>query len=146
VEAIRAAREQADLIVVVAHWGKEKTDYPVDHQKELARAYIEAGADLVVGGHPHVLQGFESYRGKWIAYSLGNFIFTRSSHPKTWETMMLQATCTKAGNCELKMHPHHAELGQAVPMNQADGEKLIKRVESISPGVRIEQDGSVRVR
>jgi len=146
VEAIRAVREQADLIVVVAHWGKEKTDYPVDHQKTLARAYIEAGADLVVGGHPHVLQGFESYRGKWIAYSLGNFVFTRSSHPKTWETMILQATCTKTGGCALKMMPHHAELGQAVPMNEADGAKLIKRIESISSGVQIDEEGHVRTR
>ncbi|MCK9910463.1 CapA family protein, partial [Microbacteriaceae bacterium K1510] len=56
VEAIRAAREQADLVVVIAHWGKEREDYPVDHQKELARAYIDAGADLIIGGHPHVLQ------------------------------------------------------------------------------------------
>lgn len=144
VEAIRAAREQADLVVVIAHWGKEREDYPVDHQKELARAYIDAGADLIIGGHPHVLQGFESYKDKWIAYSLGNFIFTRASEPKTWETMVLQATCTKIGNCQVKMLPYYAELGQAVPMNEQDGAKLRERVESISTGVKIESDGSVQ--
>jgi poly-gamma-glutamate capsule biosynthesis protein CapA/YwtB (metallophosphatase superfamily) len=143
VEAIRTARPEADLVVVIAHWGKEKVDVPVDHQKELARAYIDAGADLVVGGHPHVLQGFESYRDKWIAYSLGNFIFTRAAEPKTWETMVLQATCTKQGACTLKMLPYHAELGQAVPMNEADGAHLLKRIESISTHVRIDPDGSV---
>jgi poly-gamma-glutamate synthesis protein (capsule biosynthesis protein) len=143
-EAIRAAKETADLVIVVAHWGKEKVDYPVDHQTELARAYIDAGADLVVGGHPHVLQGFASYQNKWIAYSLGNFIFTRASEPKTWETMVLQAACTKTGRCELKMLPHHAELGQAVPMNEQDGARLLQRIQAISPNVLIAPDGSVR--
>lgn len=143
VEAIRAANQRADLVIVIAHWGKEKVDFPVDHQKDLARAYIDAGADLIIGGHPHVLQGFESYKNKWIAYSLGNFIFTRASDPKTWETMVLQATCTKTGSCELKMLPHHAELGQAVPMNEQDANTLIQRIQSISTNVRIQPDGRV---
>ncbi|MBO8163588.1 MAG: CapA family protein [Brevibacillus sp.] len=144
VESIRSARHKADLIVVIAHWGKEKENFPAAHQKALARAYIDAGADLVVGGHPHVLQGFESYKKKWIAYSLGNFIFTRSTHPTTWETMILQASCTPKGSCQLRMLPYHAELAQAVPMNEQDGARLIKRIESLSVNVRIEPDGSVR--
>ncbi|MFM1655124.1 CapA family protein [Brevibacillus sp. B_LB10_24] len=144
VQAIRGAKEQADLVIVIAHWGKERVDFPVDYQKELARAYIDAGADLIVGGHPHVLQGFESYKNKWIAYSLGNFIFTRATVPKTWETMVLQAKCTNAGACELKMLPYYAELGRAVPMNEQDGAALLQRIESISTNVRIEPDGSVR--
>ncbi|QQE76329.1 CapA family protein [Brevibacillus composti] len=143
VDAIKRARNQADLIIVVVHWGKEREDYPVDHQIELSRSYIEAGADLVVGGHPHVLQGFEAYRNKWIAYSLGNFIFTRSHEPKTWETMILQASCTKDGDCQLRMLPHHAELGQAVPMDEENGQNLIKRIESLSKDVRILPDGRV---
>ncbi len=144
VEAIRSAKKVADLVIVIAHWGKEKVDHPVDHQKKLSRAYIDAGADLIIGGHPHVLQGFESYQGKWIAYSLGNFIFTRSAHPKTWETIVLKASCTKNGDCNLQMQPYHAELGQAVPMDQEAGAKLLDRIESISANVRIERDGSVR--
>lgn len=143
VEAIRQAKTEADLVVVIAHWGKERVDEPVDHQTMLAHAYIDAGADLVVGGHPHVLQGFEKYNGKWIAYSLGNFIFTRASEPKTWESMVLQASCTKSGDCTLTMLPYHAELGQAVPMNESDGALLRKRIESISRQVSIHPDGRV---
>lgn len=143
VEAIRAAKKQVDLVIVIPHWGKEREDLPVDHQTILARAFIDAGADLIVGGHPHVLQGFESYQDKWIAYSTGNFIFTRAAEPRTWESMVLQATCTKQGVCELNMIPHHAELGQAVPMNSEQAEKLRKRIESISTGVRIDADGSI---
>ncbi|AWX57084.1 CapA family protein [Brevibacillus brevis] len=146
VKAIQDANNQADLVVVIAHWGKERSDYPVDHQKELSRAYIDAGADLIVGGHPHVLQGFERYNEKWIAYSLGNFIFTRSNEPKTWETMVLQASCTKSGDCELTMLPFHAELGQAVPMNESNGAALLKRIESISERVDIQSDGRVQPR
>ncbi len=145
VKAIQDANRQADL-VVIAHWGKERSDYPVDHQKELSRAYIDAGADLIVGGHPHVLQSFERYNDKWIAYSLGNFIFTRSNEPKTWETMVLQANCTKSGDCELTMLPFHAELGQAVPMNESNGAALLKRIESISESVDIQSDGRVQPR
>lgn len=143
VKAIQEAKGKADLVIVVAHWGEEKVDTPVDHQQTLAKAYIDAGADLIVGGHPHVLQGFERYQDKWIAYSLGNFIFTRAVEPKTWETMVLEARCTKKGDCGLRMIPHHAELGQAVPMNESDGAALLQRIQSISKGVRIQADGRV---
>lgn len=57
-------------------------------------SFIDAGADLVIGGNPHVLQGVEPYKGKWIAYSTGNFIFTRSTVPATWETAVFQAECS----------------------------------------------------
>ncbi|RNB79276.1 CapA family protein [Brevibacillus panacihumi] len=143
VKAIQEARTQADLVVVIPHWGEERKDDPVDHQTQLARAYIDAGADLVVGGHPHVLQGFETYKDKWIAYSLGNFVFTRSTEPRTWESIILQASCTKSGNCALKAIPVHAELARAVPMNDTDGQILLKRLESISINARIHSDGSV---
>jgi len=141
VQAIRQAKAAADLVVVIAHWGKEKVDLPVDHQTELAHTYIEAGADLVVGGHPHVLQGFEKYNGKWIAYSLGNFIFTRAQEPKTWESAVLQASCTKRGDCELTLLPYHAQLGQAVPMNDEAGARLLARIQSISDHVLIHPNG-----
>lgn len=146
VQAIQEAKKEADLVIVIAHWGKEKVDFPVDYQQALARTYIDAGADLIVGGHPHVLQGFEQYRGKWVAYSMGNFIFTRAVEPKTWDSMVLQANCTKTGDCQLKMLPYYAELGQAVPMNDHDGAALLKRIESISENVQIEGDGTVHAK
>lgn len=143
VEAIKKVRDQVDLVIVIPHWGKEKEDQPVDYQRSLAKAYIDAGADLIVGGHPHVLQGFESYKGKWIAYSMGNFIFTRAEQPKTWETMVLEATCTKDGHITLQMKPYYTELGRAVPMDTAEAEALIKRVESISYHTSIDIQGRV---
>ena len=72
---IRAVRDQVDWIVVNYHWGEELAEHPSEQQVDLARFTIDQGADLVVGHHPHVLQGAEIYKGRPIAYSLGNFIF-----------------------------------------------------------------------
>ena len=81
-KAIAEARNQCDYLVVYVHWGVEREETPKDYQRTMGRAYIDAGADLVVGSHPHVLQPLEEYKGKTIAYSLGNFVFG-SSIPKT---------------------------------------------------------------
>lgn len=62
-------------MIVSFHWGTEKEYTPNDVQKELAHAAVDAGADLVLGHHPHVLEGIEEYNGKNIVYSLGNFCF-----------------------------------------------------------------------
>jgi poly-gamma-glutamate synthesis protein (capsule biosynthesis protein) len=72
---IDSLRGKADLVAVSFHWGKELHSAPEPYQREFAHAAIDAGADLVIGHHPHVLQGFEVYQGKPIAYSLGNFVF-----------------------------------------------------------------------
>jgi len=71
-----------DFIVVVMHWGTEKEHKPNSQQKAMARELIDAGADLIVGHHPHVLQPVEQYKGKYIAYSLGNFVFGGNANPR----------------------------------------------------------------
>ena len=73
---IRAARRAgADVIIPFMHWGWEREPEPSERQRQLARLMIDAGADAVVGGHPHVTQGADTYRGKPIIWSLGNFVF-----------------------------------------------------------------------
>ena len=74
-EDIARARSAADHVVVSFHWGAELARKPKPYQQRAAHAAIDAGADLVLGHHPHVLQGIERYRGKTILYSLGNFVF-----------------------------------------------------------------------
>lgn len=145
VKTIQEARNEADLVLVVAHWGKERTVELEKHQSELAHAYIDAGADLVIGGHPHVLQGLESYKGKWIAYSIGNFIFTKSNDPKTWETAVFQASCSRDGDCNLNLVPYRTEVGQPVPMNDEERVTLWSELEAISPGISIKESGEVHV-
>jgi len=76
---IRFARPLADLVVVALHWGSEYATQPQPSQVGLAHRVIDAGADLVVGSHAHVVQPVEPYRGRWIAYSLGNFVFDQKA-------------------------------------------------------------------
>jgi poly-gamma-glutamate capsule biosynthesis protein CapA/YwtB (metallophosphatase superfamily) len=88
---IRFARPLADVVIVSLHWGVEYTRRPQRSQVELAHRMIDAGADLIVGGHPHVVQPLEEYHGHTIAYSLGNFIFDQHD-PPTHHGLMLQVT------------------------------------------------------
>ncbi|OWA33003.1 hypothetical protein B9G55_24065 [Saccharibacillus sp. O16] len=144
--AVSEAKKKADLVVAIVHWGKERVDMPDANQKTLAHALVDAGADLTIGGHAHVLQGFEQYKGKWIAYGTGNFIFTHSATAKTWETGVFQAECTKDGQCSMKLVPYWAELGQPVPMKPVDAKKLLKRIEGLSPGVKIDAEGRIQAK
>ena len=90
---IAQAKEQgAQLIVVAFHWGNEKETKPDQVQTSLAHLAIDSGADLVVGHHPHVLQGIEKYSGKYICYSLANFCFGGNSNPSDMDTMIFQQT------------------------------------------------------
>jgi poly-gamma-glutamate synthesis protein (capsule biosynthesis protein) len=84
----------ADVVIVVFHWGNEKDTVPDSNQTTLAHTAIDYGADLVVGHHPHVLQGIEEYHGKYIAYSLGNFCFGGNSNPSDTDTIIFQQTFT----------------------------------------------------
>ena len=92
IQKVRA--EGADLVFVVFHWGNEKDTVPDANQVTLAKLAIDDGADLVVGHHAHVLQGVTTYKGKTIAYGLGNFCFGGNSAPSDMDTMIFQQTFT----------------------------------------------------
>lgn len=84
----------AQLIVVIFHWGNETETVPDSNQTTLGRIAIDEGADLVCGHHPHILQGIETYKGRNIVYSLGNFCFGGNSSPSDMDTMIYQQTFT----------------------------------------------------
>ena len=88
----------AQLIVVIFHWGNETETVPDSNQTTLGRIAIDEGADLVCGHHPHVLQGIETYKGRNIVYSLGNFCFGGNSSPSDMDTMIYQQTFTIDAN------------------------------------------------
>ena len=75
IEDIEKVRKEAGLVIVSFHWGIEYEDFPTEYQKSLAHMAVDCGADMVIGHHTHTFQGIEIYRGKLIAYSLGNFVF-----------------------------------------------------------------------
>lgn len=95
---IRSARAAgADLVIPFMHWGWERERQPSERQRQLARLMIDAGADLVVGGHPHVTQGAEYYQGKLIVYSLGNFVFDGFDYPEARQGWVLRLSLDKSG-------------------------------------------------
>lgn len=92
-EAINYFQEKGtDLIIMTYHWGIEREYTQNEIQENIARYAIDNGADLVLGHHPHVLQGIECYNGKYIVYSLGNFVFGGNKNPKDKDTMIFQET------------------------------------------------------
>lgn len=94
-DGIRKLRDEgADLVIACCHWGIEGDHYPNDYQRKLAHDVIDWGADLLIGTHPHVLQGLEIYKGKVICYSLGNFCFGGNRNPEDKETAVYEQTFT----------------------------------------------------
>ena len=89
---IQRAKQKADILVVSIHAGNEYQKYPTAFQQEFGRKAIDAGADLVIGHHPHVTQPLEQYKNGWIAYSLGNFIFDQAFSAETMQGAILQVT------------------------------------------------------
>ncbi len=83
--------EIADVIIVSFHWGEEYQRRSNKFQQEIGRSLVEAGADLIVGHHPHVVQEIERYKNGWIAYSLGNFVFDQNFSEDTMKGLMLKA-------------------------------------------------------
>lgn len=84
----------AEVVIVQVHWGIEGDNYPQEKQISLAHKAIDEGADLVIGHHPHVLQGMETYKGRMIAYSMGNFCFGGNQNPRDKDTMIYRQTFT----------------------------------------------------
>lgn len=89
-EAIRQLREEADIVIFVPHWGYETNQHRNEEQMELAHAVIDAGADIVWGSHPHVLQEMEVYNDGIIFYSLGNFSFGGNIYPDDYDSALIQ--------------------------------------------------------
>ena len=139
---IEAAGEYCDYLVVYMHWGIERDEKPQEYQRTLGKQLIDAGADLVIGSHPHVLQGIEYYPGKPIVYSLGNFIFG-SSIPKT---ALLRADVDLEQNqVNLSLVPGTSGAGYTKELT--DPQKIsefYQYMQGISFGVTIDENGVVQ--
>ncbi len=140
VEDIKTAKSQSDFVVVYVHWGIEKQNSPKEYQRGLAKQYIDAGADLVVGSHPHVLQGIEYYNGKPIIYSLGNFMF----YSNIIQTALLKVSVNEQNEAKLQLIPGKAENAFTHPLeNTEDLQKFYQYMTEISFGVGFDSDGNV---
>lgn len=130
-EDITDLRDEADVIIASFHWGKEYASQPTPEQKALARIAVDAGADLVLGHHPHVLQGIEFYKHGVIAYSLGNFVFDQRL-PGTQESMVLEATLSKEGVLDLHLHPARIVNMRPVLLGGRNESHLLNRIAKLS--------------
>lgn len=104
VSDIKQAKTQADHVIVSFHWGKELHNFPADYQKNYGRIAIDSGASVVLGHHPHVLQGIEVYKGGLIAYSLGNYVFGSYSK-RVKDSIILEINCDKDRLIAAKLYP-----------------------------------------
>lgn len=139
-EEIKKAREQADLVVVYLHWGLEQKEYPESYQRTMGKQFIDAGADIVIGSHSHVLQGFEYYNGKLIAYSLGNFIFSQTIQ----QTAMLTIDMTAEGSLQTQLIPCKTVNGKTQKLTDTGQIKQVyDYLSSISEHAVIDENGFI---
>ncbi len=144
-ETIREADENSDFTVVFVHWGTERENIAEASQRELAAAYADAGADLIIGAHPHVLQGFEYVNSVPVMYSLGNFWF----NSKTLDSCVVEAVVEhdKEGTRlkELKFVPCVQKNCFTRLLESGDGEyeRVLKKERGYSFDVTIDDDGAV---
>lgn len=150
--AIQDVKDQgAEVIISTFHWGIERDHYPNNTQVELAHAAIDAGADLVLGHHPHVLQGIERYHGKNIVYSLANFCFGGNFNPNDKDTMIYRQTFT-VDNGEVIVDDEHEVIPcrvssvpeknnyQPTPFEGDDAQRVLDRIEEYSRDLSTEPD------
>ena len=139
VERIKEVEQQCDYVVVFVHWGIERVALPEEYQHNLAKEYIDAGADLVVGNHSHVPQGIEYYKGVPIIYCMGNFIFN-DNMPDTYAT---KVTWDAEGNTSLQVIPVDTEEYLTSELTGDEAKAFYDYLEGISFGVSIDENGNV---
>ncbi len=145
-DGIGKLQEQGvDLILACCHWGIERDNYPTENQQYLGRKCIDLGADLVIGHHPHVLQGVEEYSGKFIIYSLANFCFGANRNPADKDTMIFQQTFTfvdgvKQEDQQIRIIPcsvssvRDRNNFQPTPAQGEEAARIIGRINTYSEG------------
>ena len=137
-QKIAEAHTEYDHVIVFVHWGIEKNETPEDYQRSLAKGYIDAGADLVVGCHPHVLQGFEYYNGVPIVYSLGNYLFGN----RDGDTVLLEASYDSEGAPSIQLVP--CKRAGSVLSRIQHPEALFQHLTELSFGVTVAEDGTLQ--
>lgn len=129
VEAVKKAKQNADFIIVSMHAGIEYTKKPNDSQINFSHQAIDAGADLVIGHHPHVVQTLEKYKNKYIFYSLGNFIFDQPQSEATKEGLAIKIYFTKNKINKISLLPVFMEhLAQPKITNKNETDRILERL------------------
>ena len=145
---IKKAKEWADIIVISFHWGWEYSNHPTNRDKEIAHLAIDAGADLVIGHHPHVVQGVETYNGGLICYSLGNFIFDQDNEV-THRGLILRCTFDKDRIKEAELLPVQIDPKEFRPRlaSNETGQSILEEAKKLSAdlGTKLQLKGNLAV-
>lgn len=134
---IHSLRQKADYIIVNFHWGTEKAKYPNPAQRSFARSVIDAGADAIIGHHPHVLQGIELYKNKVIVYSLGNLVFGGNSR-HTYDTGVFEIRLSAGGatsaerRAAYSFRPVRVRHWSVSTLGGADSARVVNEVRNLS--------------
>ena len=140
-EAIRKAKAESDYCIAVLHWGSEGKTTPNEKQLMISRGAAEAGADLIIGGHPHVLQTIGRAGEVPVVYSLGNYLF----HSGTYDTGVIQAVFRPSEKRleSLRFVPMQCRNMKVFTLSGSEKERLLKYMRSLSPEVQIDEDGII---
>lgn len=139
-ETIKAADKESDFVVVYVHWGSENTTQLDWAQTDQARDYVAAGADLIIGDHPHCLQTIDYIEGVPVIYSLGNFWF----NSKTIDTGLLKVKINKAGILKLEFVPCIQNNCRTSLLSGLEKQRVIEYMQSLSPNIVIDSDGYIQ--
>ncbi len=137
---IRIMKEEVDVVIVFVHWGVEGTDELNWKQQDHAQSMVDAGADLIVGAHPHCMQPIDYIDGVPVVYSLGNFLFNSSEG----ETALLKIEVTQDGIENLSLIPARQGNCKVYAMDSGESSAFYAYMESISPNITIDENGNIR--
>ncbi|MFC1545295.1 CapA family protein [Gemmatimonadota bacterium] len=152
---VKRAGEDADLVVVMFHWGGELLEEPRDYQRILAHIAVDNGADLIIGHHPHTIQPLEWYRGRLIAYSLGNFVFGSFTSTAKGAVLLVRFTGGRTAGADLypidvnnirrEFRPGLLDPSRWLLLESSVLAALADSAAAGHPGVRIEEGGYFRL-
>ncbi len=145
VNAIQKAKQNADYVICFVHWGTEGTHNYGRDQELLARAFVEAGADAIVGGHTHCLQGVDVIDGVPVFYSLGNFYFSQDPEmPADYDTAMAQVVVESDGSIQARILPCHFAKGKlSLVEDENRYNRILADIRSYSGGATLDEYGYV---
>jgi poly-gamma-glutamate synthesis protein (capsule biosynthesis protein) len=130
-ELIKSLKLKNDFVFLSIHWGNEYMKFPTNKQKEDAKKFIEAGADIIIGHHPHVLQGMEIINKKPVFYSLGNFIFDQMDREDTQETLGVLIRFSK-DKIETSLIPIKSRKARPYLPKEDEASKVLENFKKIS--------------
>jgi poly-gamma-glutamate capsule biosynthesis protein CapA/YwtB (metallophosphatase superfamily) len=147
---VELLRPMVDLVVVSYHGGVEYTDKPSAKMQRAFRMFIDAGADIVLGHHPHYVQGIEAYKGKLIFYSLGNFVFYQPQLELTryglGAEFLLEKRGSKVQIGQVKLIPVHAGLQPSFKLSSEEERSFLERVKKLSTAPLVEANGACYIK